>query len=161
MGCIGAAFGRRNSVLFLVGQRGQGGSAVRHRRSGDRRSRSLKRSRQAAERTRGLGISVACRSCRCSLNAVRNLFGRPIRWIHRFTIYSGCGATFAAMGAVGLELQTRGAAGRWATAAFIGTYVIGSAGIFPAKTLAVRRAVKSMPQCQEPLGAGGDNQGYW
>jgi hypothetical protein len=103
----------------------------------------------------------ACASCGCSLNAIRKLYFRPIRWIHRFTIYSGYGATFAAMGVVALELRVRGVSGWWAAAALIGSYTISSAGILLAKTLTARRAVSMMPEYQASLGASGDDQGYW
>ncbi len=51
----------------------------------------------------------ACGACGCGVVAVRNLDHRPMRWIHRFVIYAGYAATFAAMGAAGLELHARDA----------------------------------------------------
>ncbi len=82
----------------------------------------------------------ACGSCSCSMTAARHLSNRPARWIHRFVIYAGYGATFAAMGAAGLWLDSREVPGRLAASVLIGAYLIGSAGIFVAKTVTVRQA---------------------
>jgi len=103
----------------------------------------------------------ACGSCGSSVNAARNLFTRPVRWVHRFAIYSGYGATFAAMGALALCLQTRAASGHFAVIACIAAYVIGSTCIFLAKTLTARRAAKTMLEYRASLNGGADNQGYW
>jgi hypothetical protein len=88
----------------------------------------------------------ACGSCSCSMTGVRHLFARPPRWIHRFVIYAGYGATFAAMGAAGLWLESRAASGRLAAGVFIGAYAIGSACILVAKTLTLRHAAKAIPE---------------
>ena len=87
----------------------------------------------------------ACGSCSCSMTGVRHLFTRPTRWIQRFVIYAGYGATFAAMGAAGLWLDSQAASGRLAAGVFIGAYLIGSACIFVVKTLTVRHAEKRGP----------------
>ncbi len=84
----------------------------------------------------------ACGSCSCSITAARHLSFRPPRWVHRFVIYAGYGATFAAMGAAGLWLDSREATGRVAACVFVGAYLIGSACIFAAKTVTVRWAAK-------------------
>jgi hypothetical protein len=103
----------------------------------------------------------ACASCGSGLNAIRNLFFRPIRWIHRFTIYSGYGATFAAMGAAALCMQVRAASNRTTAVALLAVYLIGSACIFLAKTFTVRRAIKTMPGYQASLKTDDDGRGYW
>jgi len=103
----------------------------------------------------------ACACCGSGLNAIRNLFLRPIRWIHRFTIYSGYGATFAVMGAAALCLQVRPASNRMAAIALIAVYLVGSACIFLAKTFTVRRAIKTTPGYQASLKTDDDGRGYW
>jgi hypothetical protein len=100
----------------------------------------------------------ACAACGCDATAARNLFTRPPRWVHRFVIYAGYGATFAAMGAAGLWLETWAVSGRLAAAFFVGAYVVGSAGIFLAKTLTVRLIAKTMPEYHASLAA--DQHGY-
>jgi hypothetical protein len=94
----------------------------------------------------------ACGACGCGAVAVRNLDRRPIRWIHRFVIYAGYAATFAAMGAAGLALHVQDAGEKLAAAVFILIYVAGSLCIFVAKTLTVRRARKTIPEYQASLG---------
>jgi hypothetical protein len=84
----------------------------------------------------------ACGSCSCSMTAARQLSARPPRWIHRFVIYAGYGATFASMGALGLWLESRAVPGRLAAGVLLGAYLIGSVCIFAAKTLSVRHAAK-------------------
>jgi hypothetical protein len=106
----------------------------------------------------------ACAACGCHANAARYLFLRPARWIHRFVIYAGYGATFAGMGAAGLWLESRAASGWLAALVFIGVYVIGSAGIFLAKTLTVRRTATPMPEYLASLATDQseqDGQNYW
>jgi hypothetical protein len=88
----------------------------------------------------------ACAACGCGVNAANNLFRQPMRWVHRFVIYAGYGATFAGMGAVALRLGTWDASARLATAVFVGAYVAGSAGIFIAKTLTIRFTTKTRPE---------------
>ena len=103
----------------------------------------------------------ACACCGSGLNAIRNLFFRPVRWIHRFTIYSGYGATFAAMGAAALYLQVRAASNRMAAIALVAVYLVGSACIFLAKTFTARRAIKTMPGYQASPKTDDDGRGYW
>lgn len=100
----------------------------------------------------------------CSGHAAHNLVRRPTRWVHRFVIYAGYGATFATMAVVGLWLAARGSSGWLIAGAFFGVYVVGSACIFLAKTLTVRFAVMTMPEYQASLAAGQpgrDGPGYW
>ncbi len=101
-----------------------------------------------------------CGSCGCGLNAARNLFFQPVRWIHRFTIYSGYGAVFAAMGAVTLGFEIHAVSVRVAATVLIVAYAIGSGCIFVAKTLIVRQALKTMPEYRASPVADGD-QDYW
>jgi len=103
----------------------------------------------------------ACACCGSGLNAIRNLSFRPIRWIHRFTIYSGYVATFAAMGAAALYLQVRAASNRMAAVALLAVYLVDSACIFLAKTFTVRRAIKTMPGYQASPKTDDDGRGYW
>ncbi len=95
---------------------------------------------------------LACGACGCGVVAVRNVDHRPARWIHRFVIYAGYTATFAAMSAVGLALHVRDAGGKLAAAVFVLVYVAGSVCIFVAKTLTVRRARRTMPEYHTSLG---------
>jgi hypothetical protein len=96
----------------------------------------------------------ACAACGCFLNAARYLSTRPTRWIHRYVIYAGYGSTFALMAGAGSPLEARSASGWTAAAVFFAIYVAGSVCIFVAKTLTVRRAVKTMPEYQSSLGGG-------
>jgi hypothetical protein len=96
----------------------------------------------------------ACGSGGCNVNAVRNLFTQPTRWVHRFVIYAGYGATFAGMGATGIWLRSRAISGTMATGVFIVAYILGSVCIFLAKTLTVRHAAKTMPEYHASLAAG-------
>jgi hypothetical protein len=92
--------------------------------------------------------------------STRNLFFRPVRWIHRLTIYSGYGDV-AAVRAVALSLPVHAASVRVRATALVAAYAPGSSCIFLAKTLIVRRAVKTMPEYRASLGGGGKNQGFW
>ena len=103
----------------------------------------------------------ACGSCGCCGNAMRNLSARPPRWVHRFVIYAGYGATFAGMGAAGLWLESRAVSGWLAVGVFLGAYVLGSVCIFLAKTLTIRRTARTMPEYHASLAAGQDDAGYW
>jgi hypothetical protein len=94
----------------------------------------------------------ACGACGCGVVALRNLDRRLTRWVHRFVIYAGYVATFAAMAAAGLVLHAREASGKLAAVAFVLIYLAGSVGIFVAKTLTVRRARKTMPEYIASLG---------
>jgi hypothetical protein len=85
----------------------------------------------------------ACGACGCGVVAVRKLNLRAERWAHRFVIYAGYEATFAAMSTAGLWLTARAASGKLAAAVFIGVYLAGSACVFLAKTLTVRIAAKT------------------
>jgi hypothetical protein len=87
----------------------------------------------------------ACGACGCGVIAVRNLDRRSTRWVHRFVIYAGYAANFAAMGIAGLSLSARDSSGKLAAAVFIGIYVAGLPCIFLAKTLTVRIMRKTMP----------------
>ena len=97
----------------------------------------------------------------CNVNAVRNVTTRPARWVHRFVIYAGYGATFAGMGAVGIWLGSRGLSGTMAAGVFVGAYVFGSVCIFLAKTLTVRLTAKTMPEYHASLSEGHGGAGYW
>jgi hypothetical protein len=106
----------------------------------------------------------ACGASGCTANAARNLNSLRGRWVHRSVIYAGYGATFAAMGVAGLWLARREASGGLAAAVFIGVFAVGSAGIFLAKTLTVRHAIRTMPGYQASLAegrSGPDDPGYW
>ena len=85
----------------------------------------------------------ACGACGCGVVAVRKLSQRSERRVHRFVIYAGYAATFAAMGTAGLWLTARAASGKLAAAVFIGVYLAGSVCVFLAKTLTVRIAAKT------------------
>ncbi len=76
----------------------------------------------------------ALAACACCLAGAWFLFFHTARWVHRFVIYTGYGATFAVMGAASL--------GGWGIFALAGIWVLGSAAIFAAKSLTVRWAVK-------------------
>jgi hypothetical protein len=103
----------------------------------------------------------ACGACGSDAIALRNLSTRPTRWVHGFVIYAGYGATFAAMAAAGLWLESRTVSGRVGALVYVGCYVVGSVGIFVAKALTVRRTVKTMPEYHASLAAGQDGAGYW
>lgn len=115
------------------------------------------------------GIAVwtfffACGAAGCGVNAARNLLARPARWVHRFVIYAGYEATFAAMAGAGVWLGPRAAAGRLAAIVFLVVYVIGSACVFLAKTLTLNRTARTMPEYHASLvaeqnGPAGPN--YW
>jgi hypothetical protein len=95
------------------------------------------------------------------LNGRRQLIDRPARWIHRFVIYTGYGMTLAAMGAAALWLAGRAASAWMTLGVFAAAYAIGSACIFLAKTLIVKRAVKTMPDYAATLTSGQGGQDYW
>jgi hypothetical protein len=99
----------------------------------------------------------------CGLSAALRLFARSTRWIHRFVIYDGYAATFALMGAAALFLSSRNLSGRLAAVILALTYIVGSLGIFLAKTLIVRVAARTMPEYQASLSSAPGNQGqsYW
>src|SRR5450432_1547237 len=85
----------------------------------------------------GWAFLFALAACGCCLGGAKFLFLRGERWVHRFVIYTGYGATFAVMGAASL----RG----YGVFALTGVWVLGSAGIFATKSLTVRWAVKHIP----------------
>ncbi|HEX7158583.1 MAG TPA: hypothetical protein VF214_06200 [Edaphobacter sp.] len=87
----------------------------------------------------------ACGAFGCSAIALRNLFSRPERWVHRFVIYAGYAATLASMAAAALWLQLRSSSGRAAIVVFAAVYVLGSMCVFIAKSLTVKFAVKNIP----------------
>ena len=89
----------------------------------------------------------------CGAIALRNLKDHPTRWVHRFVIYAGYGATFAAMSISALWLDARDSSGKVATAAIVGIYVAGSGFIFGAKALIVRAIIKRMPEYAASLKA--------
>jgi hypothetical protein len=95
----------------------------------------------------------ACGAFGCGVVAARKLGERSTRWVHRFVIYAGYAATFAAMGIIGLWLHENAASGKLAAAVLIGVYAAGSLCIFAAKTLTVRMARKTMPEYHASLGA--------
>jgi hypothetical protein len=82
----------------------------------------------------------------CGTIAMRNLKDRPIRWVHRFVIYAGYAATFAAMAIAAVWLDARDSSGALAAAALFGIYAAGSGCIFVAKTLIVRSMFKRVPE---------------
>jgi hypothetical protein len=90
----------------------------------------------------------------CGTIALRNLKDRPTRWVHRFVIYDGYAATFAAMAIAAVWLDERDSSVKLATVALIGIYVAGSGCIFIAKTLIVRTMVRRMPEYAASLTAG-------
>ena len=75
-------------------------------------------------------LLAACGAFGCDTNAARNLIARPARWVHRFVIYAGYGATFAGMGVASLWLQYRAVSGWLAIGVFVGAYAVGSVFIF-------------------------------
>ncbi len=77
----------------------------------------------------------ACGAFGCGVVAVRNVNQGSTRWVHRFAIYAGYAATFAAMGTAGLWLHAQATTGKAAAATFIGIYVAGSVCVFLAKTM--------------------------
>jgi hypothetical protein len=104
---------------------------------------------------------LAWAACGSNVNAARQLLAHPARWIHRFVIYAGYGATFAAMAAASLWLDARGAAG-WPAAGLLGgAWAIGSTCIFAAKTLTVRRASRTRPEYAASLADPQGQAGYW
>jgi hypothetical protein len=106
-------------------------------------------------------LLFAAGACGCFVTAARNLLAQPARWVHRFVIYAGYGATFALMGAGGLWLETRAIAGWPAAGMLVGVYAVGAAAIFLAKTLIVRRTAQTMPEYHDSLAAGQDGPDYW
>ena len=98
-------------------------------------------------------LVFACGACGCGVVAVRNLDHRATRWVHRFVIYAGYAATFAAMGCAGLWLYERDVSGKLAAAIFIGIFIAGSVCTFLAKTLTVRITRKTMPEYHASLGS--------
>ena len=100
---------------------------------------------------------VVC-ACACCVIAGVYLKGHLARWVHRFLIYSGFAATFSAMAAAGFWMGSRGMPGHKVAGIFIGIYVVGSACIFAAKTVVIRRVAKIMPEYISSLSNG---QGYW
>src|SRR6186997_1596316 len=60
-------------------------------------------------------LGLLCAGLGCNLIGARQLVGQPPRWIHRFVIYAGYGATFGAMAAAGLWLERRTASPTLAT----------------------------------------------
>jgi hypothetical protein len=79
---------------------------------------------------------------------------RTKRWLHRFAIYSGFAATFAFMGWVAeVQPQLLPAFGGWKLAALLtGCYLVGSAAIFGAKTLALHGAPIAFPEYDPSAG---------
>jgi hypothetical protein len=100
----------------------------------------------------------ACGAFGCGVVAVRKLRERSTRWVHRFVIYAGYAATFAAMGITGLWLHEGAASGKLAAAVLSGVYAAGSLGIFAAKTLTVRNTKETMPEYHASL--GGDTRDW-
>jgi hypothetical protein len=98
--------------------------------------------------------------CACCVIAVRHLRDRSERWIHRFVIYAGYGATFAAMSAASVGLSQRPSAPWLAAVVLVGAWVLGSVCVFVAKTLTVRLVAKAMPDYMAALGAD-PSGGYW
>jgi hypothetical protein len=99
-------------------------------------------------------LVFACGACGCGVVAVRNLDHRATRWVHRFVIYAGYAATFAAMGCAALWLYVQDAPGGLAAAVFFGVYLAGSVCTFVAKTLTVRITRKTMPEYHASLDGG-------
>ncbi len=102
----------------------------------------------------GLGnwsFLFACGAFGCGVVAVRNLDHRAVRWVHRFVIYAGYAATFAAMGVAGLWMYVPHYPGPLAAAVLIGVYVAGSLLTFLAKTLTVRMTRNTMPEYHASL----------
>jgi hypothetical protein len=93
----------------------------------------------------------------CASIAFRNVKDRPARWVHRFVIYGGYAATFAAMAIAALLLGARDSSGKLAAAVFFGVYMLGSGSIFLAKTLIVLAMVKRMPDYAASLTSGSEH----
>jgi hypothetical protein len=106
----------------------------------------------AAGNTGGIGDSgtwaflFACAGCGGCLVGAAMIFGHLARWVDRFAIYTGYGATFAAMGAVALVLGSRGVGSTVFAVVLVGIWALGSVGIFATKTLLVRHAVKGISE---------------
>jgi hypothetical protein len=108
-------------------------------------------------------IFLSAASVGCALSAATRLFGRKVRWVHRFVIYTGYAATFAAMSVVALWLGSRTISGRFALVVLVLAYVAGSTAIFLAKTLIVRIAARTLPEYQASLNSASSQQDqpYW
>lgn len=103
----------------------------------------------------------ACASFGCGANAGRHLFAKRGRWVHRFVIYAGYGATFAATAALAVLLTPRPPSGRAAAAILIGAFVLGSVGVFLAKTFTLKRLARTMPDYLASIASGQNGAGYW
>jgi hypothetical protein len=100
----------------------------------------------------------------CDATAIRNLFSRPTRWVHRFVIYSGYGTTFAWMGAGSVWLGAKAVPGRLTAGVLVGVFVAGSGCIFLAKLLTLRLTASSMAEYHASLtfqARGQDGDHYW
>ena len=109
-----------------------------------------------------LALAAAWVAYGCDATACRLLRDQGQRWIHRFAIYAGYGATFAIMAAACLWLDGR--AGGWTVpAVLVGLWLLGSGCTFAVKTAAVRFASKTRPEyaaaLSEPPGDHGPS--YW
>jgi hypothetical protein len=90
----------------------------------------------------------------CGTTAIRNLKGRPIRWVHRFAIYAGYAATLAAMAIAAIRLDVRNSSGVVAAGVLVATYAAGSVCIFVAKTLILRSISRRLPEYIASLAEG-------
>jgi hypothetical protein len=91
----------------------------------------------------------------CGTTAIRNLTSRPIRWVHRFAIYAGYAATFAAMAIAAICLDARNSSGLLAAGILIATYAAGSLCVFITKTLIVRSIMsRRLPEYIASLAEG-------
>jgi hypothetical protein len=108
-------------------------------------------------------FGLAFASVGCAVSAGMRLRAHSARWVHRFVIYAGYSAVFAAMGIVALSLSSRHTDGKVAWLVLVAAYIVGSFGIFLAKALIIRRAMHTIPEYQASLPSAAQNEGssYW
>ena len=97
----------------------------------------------------------------CTGNSFRHLKARTGRWVHRFVIYDGYGAVFAAMAAFSLWAGLHACPGRLVIVTLVGLYVAGSTAIFLAKTVIVRAANRLVPGYAHTVANQAEAAGHW
>jgi hypothetical protein len=97
----------------------------------------------------------------CLGNGFRHLKARTGRWVHRFVIYNGYGAVFAAMAAFALWAGGKAVPGWLVTALLVGLYFAGSTAIFLAKTATVGIANRLVPGYTDMVASQPEAAGHW
>jgi len=92
-----------------------------------------------------IAVVLAIGALGCSVNALRTLVIHSVRWVHRFVIYTGYGATLSAMAVVGLGLAQHTVSALSAAGALRSVFFFGSAAIFIAKIITLKRTARVMP----------------